>query len=208
MSWPRSACERLARTAAQGSSLLLVDDSLAELHFEAGARPLPASHGAPIVHIGSLSKTLWAGLRIGWLRAPEPVIDTLRRAKANADISCSMLSSALACDLLDRYDSLLAPRRRQLQSQAGQLLADLQQLLPDWRARMPEGGLFLWAQLPARGRNAEAWAKAAAAARVRLTPGPAMTAGPDYQHHLRLTFTQAPALALAGLQRLAALDAH
>jgi len=207
MSWPRSACERLARTAAQGSSLLLVDDSLAELHFEADARPLPAPRGAPIVHIGSLSKTLWAGLRIGWLRAPTPIIETLRRAKANADISCSMLGSALACELLDRYDGLLAPRRRQLQSQARQLLAELQRLLPDWHARLPEGGLFLWAQLPARGRNAEAWVEAAAAARVRLTPGTAMTAGPGYQHHLRLTFTQPPALALAGLQRLAALAA-
>lgn len=206
MSWSRSAAERLARTAAQGSSLLLVDDSLAELHFEAAARPLPAARGAPIVHIGSLSKTLWAGLRIGWLRAPEAMIDTLRRAKANADIACSALSSALACELLDRYDALLAPRRSQLHAQAEQLLAGLRAQLPAWTARMPEGGLFLWAQLPTAGPNADAWVEAAATARVRLTPGTAMSATPGYAHHLRLAYTQPPAQALEGLRRLATLD--
>ncbi|MEJ6003324.1 aminotransferase-like domain-containing protein [Paucibacter soli] len=208
MSWSRSAVERLARSAARGSGLLLVDDSLAELHFEADARPMPAPRGAPIVHIGSLSKTLWAGLRIGWLRAPAPIIEVLRRAKANADIACSALSSALACELLDRYDSLLAPRRAQLQTQARQLIAALREQLPHWRVQMPEGGLFLWVQLPAHGRDAEAWVEAAAAARVRLTPGTAMTTGPGYQRHLRLAFTQASMQAQEGVRRLAALESR
>lgn len=206
MSWSRSAGERLVRSAAQGSCLLLLDESLAELHFEAAARPLPAPRGAPIVHIGSLSKTLWAGLRIGWLRAPEPIIETLRRAKASADIACSALSSALACELLDRYDALLTPRRSQLQAQAEHMLAAMHELLPAWTARMPEGGLFLWAQLPAQGRDADAWVEAAAAARVKLTPGTAMSGTRAYTQHLRLAFTQAPAQALEGLRRLAALD--
>lgn len=205
ISWSRSAAERLARTAARGGCLLLVDDSLAELHFEQTPAPLPAPPGAPIVHIGSLSKTLWAGLRIGWLRAPEAMIDRLRRAKACADIACGALNSALARDLLDRYDALLAPRREQLQQQADLLLTGLQQCLPGWRARRPEGGLFLWAELPAQGPDAETWVEAAAAQRVRLTPGSAMTAGPGWRRHLRLAYTQPSARALEGLQRLAAI---
>ncbi|WP_428504461.1 PLP-dependent aminotransferase family protein [Roseateles sp.] len=204
LSWSHAAVERLARTAAQGSCLLLVDDSLAELHFEACPRPLPAAAGAPVVHIGSLSKTLWAGLRIGWLRAPAPIIETLRRAKANADIACSSLSAALACDLLDRYDSLLAPRRSQLQEQARHLHALLQEHLPSWRVRPPEGGLFLWAGLPTQGRDAAAWVETAAALRVRLSPGPALSVGAGHERHLRLAFTQAPALAREGVLRLAA----
>ncbi|MDT8999608.1 PLP-dependent aminotransferase family protein [Paucibacter sp. APW11] len=205
ISWSRSASERLARTAAQGSGLLLVDDSLAELHFAQTPAPLPVPRGAPIVHIGSLSKTLWAGLRIGWLRAPEPLIEALRRAKASADIACSALSSALACDLLDRYDALLAPRREQLQSQAELLLDGLHRLLPQWRVQRPEGGLFLWAELPPRGPDAEAWVEAAAAQRVKLTPGSAMSAHAGFQRHLRLAFTQPAAQALEGLSRLAAI---
>lgn len=206
LSWSRDAGERLSRRAASGSTLLLVDDSLADLHFGAVPAPLPAPAAAPIVHIGSLSKTLWAGLRIGWLRAPAAMVDTLRRAKANADIACSTLSAALACELLDRYESLLLPRRRQLQTQAEQLREALQRHLPGWRLPMPEGGLFLWARLPAQGPDAEAWTQAAAAAHVRLTPGTAMSAGPGFERHLRLAFTQAPAQALEGVRRLAALD--
>lgn len=202
--WSGAMLERFARAARRaGSSLVVVDDSLAELRFDGAARPLPVT-SYNIVHVGSLSKTLWGGLRIGWLRAETPIVEALRRAKANADIACSALSAALACDLFDRYDALLAPRRAQLQRHGELLRAALRERLPDWRVDAPEGGLFLWPELPASGPDAEALRLAAERQHVRVTAGAALAveAG-GASHRMRLAFTQAPALLAAGVERLA-----
>ncbi len=209
-SWPASRSQALLRTVQRaGSSLLVIDDSLAELHFSAEARPLKAPPDAAVVHIGSLSKSLWAGLRIGWLRAPQAMIEPLRHAKACADIASSSLSAAIACDLFDRMDRLLQPRRASLQHQAQQLQAALHEHLPGWSVKAPEGGLFLWAQLPAQGPRAEALCEAAQQVQLRLTPGTAMSVSPERgQDHVRLAFTLPEAQALAGVQRLAALGLY
>ncbi|MBT9492669.1 MAG: PLP-dependent aminotransferase family protein [Paucibacter sp.] len=207
-SWSASACARLGRAAARSGGLLLIDDSLAELHFGARHAPLRLPAGAVGIHIGSLSKTLWAGLRIGWLRAPSPAIhEQLRRAKVCADIASSSLSSAIACDLLDHLDALIAPRRSSLQTQSQQLLQALQQHLPNWRVSPPEGGLFLWCKLPPTGPRAPELVARAESVNVRLTPGNALAvgqggAGDDF---IRLAFTQPAAMAVEGIRRLATL---
>lgn len=200
--WTPTAGERFARAARRaGSSLVLVDDSLAELRFDAAPPPFTAS-GHNIVHVGSLSKSLWAGLRIGWLRAEAPVIETLKRAKANADIACSALSSAIACDLLDRLEALVTPRRAQLELQGRLLREALAAALPEWPCAVPEGGLFLWPAMPTA--QAEPLVQAAEALRLRLTAGPALAVEPGAAaNRLRLAFTQPPALLQAGVARLA-----
>lgn len=209
-SWPASRSQELLRTVQRaGSSLLVIDDSLAELHFSAEARPLKPAPDAAVVHIGSLSKTLWAGLRIGWLRAPRALIEPLRHAKACADIASSSLSAAIACDLFDRMDRLLLPRRASLQHQAQQLQVALHTHLPSWTVKAPEGGLFLWAQLPKHGPRTDALCEAARQTQLRLTPGTAMSVSAERgQDRVRLAFTLPEAQALAGVQRLAALGLY
>ncbi|MEJ6006000.1 PLP-dependent aminotransferase family protein [Paucibacter sp. AS339] len=205
-SWSASASHRLGRAVARSGTLLLVDDSLSELCFTAVPPPLPAAPGTAIVHVGSLSKTLWAGLRVGWLRAPPAIMEALRRTKTCADIASSSLTGAIACDLFDRLDALIEPRRNTLQTQCQVLLRAIGEQLPGWRVRAPDGGLFLWAKLPAHGPRASTLTRAAERAGVRLTPGTALTLGPDGENFVRLAFTQTSALALEGVRRLASLD--
>ncbi|MCV2368223.1 aminotransferase-like domain-containing protein [Roseateles oligotrophus] len=204
--WSASACARLGRAAARSGSLLLLDDSLADLHFNSAPRPLLPAPGAAVIHIGSLSKTLWAGLRIGWLRAPTAALyEQLRRAKVCADIASSSLSGAIACDLFDRLDALIAPRRSGLQEQSQAMLQALHEHLPDWQARAPEGGLFLWVKLPAHGPRAGELVARAETLNVRLTPGSALAVDGGGDDHLRLAFTLPSTLATEGIRRLAAL---
>lgn len=204
--WSASACARLGRAAARSGSLLLLDDSLVDLRFSAAPRPLLPAPGAAVVHIGSLSKTLWAGLRIGWLRAPTAALyEQLRRAKVCADIASSTLSSAIACDLFDRLDALIAPRRTSLQDQSQALLQALHEHLPDWQVRAPEGGLFLWVKLPAHGPRAAEWVTGAEKLNVRLTPGSALAVGGGGDDYIRLAFTLPSALAAEGIRRLSTL---
>ncbi|MFD0852136.1 aminotransferase class I/II-fold pyridoxal phosphate-dependent enzyme, partial [Actinomadura adrarensis] len=117
-----------------------------------GRVPAPiASYAAPdaeILTVGSLGKSVWGGLRIGWIRAPEPVIDRLARRKTLADLGSSLLDQAVAARLVRRYPELLKVRSRDLRDRLDLLERLLRKRLPAWRWRRPDGGAALWIELP------------------------------------------------------------
>jgi DNA-binding transcriptional MocR family regulator len=64
--------------------------------------------------IGSLSKLTWPGLRVGWVRAPEPIIERLARLKSANDLSSPLLTQAIAVRLLGSIDQIRLLCRQQL----------------------------------------------------------------------------------------------
>jgi DNA-binding transcriptional MocR family regulator len=74
------------------------------------------SSTAPILSIGSLSKLFWPGLRIGWVRGPEPIIDHLSRLKGVVDLGGSPIVQRMAVELLEHVESV---RGRTLASRLG-----------------------------------------------------------------------------------------
>ena len=182
---------RLAATLWQQGVLTVADEVSAELHLDAGPMP-PYAAGVPdaaVVTVGGLSKAVWGGLRIGWLRTDAALADRLGLAHARRQLSVGLLDQLAAVVLVRELDAVLAERREALRSQRGALLSALADRLPDWQALRPAGGLSLWCTLPP-GLSSAAVTAAAAQHGVLLAEGRAFGTGHAFDDHLRLPFTR------------------
>jgi DNA-binding transcriptional MocR family regulator len=134
-----------------------------------------------------LTKAVWGGLRVGWVRAPTPIAERLARLKALADLGSPVLNQALAARLLPKLTDLTAARvaasRERLDHLAGRLAARL----PEWRWRIPDGGSALWIELP--GTDARVFAQVALRHGVEVVPGAAMDMSGAHDSYVRLPFT-------------------
>lgn len=130
---------------------VIADESMSELALDddAVAAPLRAPDGAcSVISVGSLSKPIWGGLRVGWVRGTERLIAALARLRATADRSGSALEQSAAVEIMARIDELTASRRALLRLQRDTVVARLREDL-GWEVPTPAGGLSLWARLPA-----------------------------------------------------------
>ncbi|MDI2131979.1 PLP-dependent aminotransferase family protein [Yinghuangia seranimata] len=171
----------LAAAARDGGTLLVEDRTLADLVLPPHTGPAPsAAPYAPeaTVCVGSLSKTLWGGLRVGWVVAPEPVFGRLAEAKQRADLASSALDQRLAVALLADPDAQArrAAWRAELAVRRDHLSGLLAERLPDWSWSDPIGGMSLWVRLGRRGKAAgaadgEEFAELARRHGVAVSPG-------------------------------------
>ena len=200
---PEAARRELARFGRASQVPIIDDNTLAELALGCEPPPPLAAYGrdAPIVSIGSLSKLFWAGLRVGWIRASRSAIAQLGQLKAVADLGCSLVSQAIAVGMLADVERLGDLRRAELTLRLALLEDLLHGALPDWRWRRPEGGLCIWARLPA-GSSAEL-AQVAARRGVLIAPGPLMSPTGRFDEFIRLPFDHEPAVLREGVRRLA-----
>ncbi|HEX4444940.1 MAG TPA: PLP-dependent aminotransferase family protein [Galbitalea sp.] len=152
-SMPDELREHIVHLAASVGTVLVADETIAELAIDGPIHTLPfAAHGHPgsrPVLVGSVGKTLWGGLRIGWIRAERSIIQRLVRARTSGDLGTPILEQLIVADLLRDYDAVLESRRVQLRDGRDQLLALLAARLPEWRVTRPDGGLTVWVNLGA-----------------------------------------------------------
>lgn len=169
-----------------GAQVPLVEDAaLVDLTWVRVPPPVAAhAPGAPIALVGSLSKSFWGGLRIGFAIAPAPVALRLARVKATHDLGSSVVSQLLAEQLLHAATtSGFADRRRAvLAARAAHLGTGLTRSLPSWSWTAPRGGLSIWVRLPF-GASGDAFARVAAAHGVLVAP-PRPLQPPDGPRHL------------------------
>jgi DNA-binding transcriptional MocR family regulator len=200
---PAAARKEVGRIAT-ASGIPIVDDStLAELAFDA-APPLLATYApqAAVITIGTLSKLVCPGLRVGWVRAPAWIVERLARLKSSLDLASPLLTQAIAVRLLEDIDRARQLRRLQLKPRRDLLASLLRKHLPEWKFRVPSGGLFLWVKLP-RG-DARELAQVALRRGVITLPGPLASAEGRYEGYLRIPFLAEPETLRAGVKRLAA----
>ncbi|HEY6866292.1 MAG TPA: PLP-dependent aminotransferase family protein [Candidatus Eisenbacteria bacterium] len=196
---------RAAMRALEGSGAVVVEDmTLADLTLEPRvAPPLAAfARDATVLTVGSLSKLFWGGLRVGWIRGPEPMIARLSRLKVVSDLSGSLVSQAVATQVLARASELVALRRRQVRTGLERATRLLAAHLPDWKYPRPAGGLSLWVAIPA-GDVAEL-ARVALRRGVAIVPGTVNSPEGRWSDHLRLPFVGEPAAMEEGVRRIAA----
>ncbi|WP_426364783.1 PLP-dependent aminotransferase family protein [Streptomyces sp. E-08] len=199
---PPLAGRRLVE-AANALGVPLVDDEvLADLAFDADACGPPLSSYGEVIGVGSLSKAVWGGLRIGWVRGPAPLVARLARLKALHDLGSDVPSQLVAVRLLDAYAPVLEARLRAARAGHDHLRAELARLLPSWSCAPAAGGQTLWVRLP--HGDGVSFAQLALRHGVAVLPGATTDALGGSLRHLRLHFLAAPEVLTEAVRRLAA----
>jgi DNA-binding transcriptional MocR family regulator len=202
-----SARRRALRALERVEAPVIIDESFAELDLDGGGSPLPtAAFGGNAITVGSLSKTVWGGLRIGWVRAEPILIRRLAFARATVDMATPVLDQLLAARALRHFDELLDERRRVARVRRRALIDALERHAPAWSYEWPSGGLFVWARLPAR--ISTGLAVGAGERGVHITPGPRFGSAGLLEGHIRLPFTLAPEQLDPAVATLAAVAAE
>ncbi|MGC0330348.1 2-aminoadipate transaminase [Streptomyces sp. SAI-170] len=186
---------------------IVEDDPYGELRYDGDHLPWIASHeGAAdrTVLLGSFSKIMAPGLRLGWLRAPAALRRACAVAKQAADLHTPTLNQLAAARYLDVLDAHVTKVRAVYGERRDALLAGLPAALPQGSTwQRPEGGMFVWARLP-DAYDTTALLPEVVKHDVAYVPGAPFYAGTPDPATLRLCFvTQTPDEIAEGLRRLA-----
>jgi 2-aminoadipate transaminase len=151
LSLPRR--ERLVRIAQERELLVLEDNPYGLLRYEGD--PLPTLRsldgGEFVIYLGTFSKILSPGVRLGWALAPRPVQDKLNLGKQSADLCSSALSQLFVAAYFEsgRWEDYLRSLTEIYRRRRDVMLDALAEWFPpeaNWTR--PGGGLFVWATLP------------------------------------------------------------
>ena len=195
--------QSLAALADAGRVTVVEDLALADLTLGEPPPPPVSALSDRVIAVGSASKLLWGGLRVGWIRADEPLRGALIGRKAALNVATSAVSQAVTAQLLETITpDWLAAHRAALASRRDHLVALIRQHLPAWRVTPPDAGLSLWAELPVAA--ADAFTHAAARHGVTVTPGSTACVCGAHGHYIRLSFAEQPGTLELAAERLAA----
>jgi len=193
--------QRLANAFARARTTAIIDETLFELSLDGQRMPAPFASFDPggVITVGSASKSLWGGLRIGWLRVPESLVARILDARASLDLGAPVLEQLVVARLL--RSSLVEERRAGLALRRDALASALTSLLPDWRFELPGGGLSLWCELPAAvGSSLVGVAQRHG---VLLVAGSRFSPDGGLESFIRLPYTLDPDTLRDAVQRLA-----
>jgi DNA-binding transcriptional MocR family regulator len=194
--------KRLAVSAAEANVWLIEDEVLADLAFPGEQVPPPiAMYGDRVISVGSLSKTIWGGLRIGWVRAPAPIIQRLTRQRMVHDLSGNLPAQLAATYLLPQVDGLCRRRAEELAARHDHLRAELARRLPSWEAPAVTGGQTLWVRLP--HGDGTSFAQVAMRERVAVLPGASLDESGGSHDYIRIHFVLPRARLSEAVARLA-----
>ncbi|WP_440311779.1 MocR-like transcription factor YczR [Leucobacter chromiireducens] len=209
LSMPRELRSRLIHALSAAGTHVIADETTAELVLGesrlvepfAAAAELPHQRDA-IITIGSLGKTVWGGLRVGWIRATPELIARLEAARRVSDLGTGAWEQATAALALERYDEILADRSRELTAKHRLLSEQIAARLPGWAASPAAGGVCTWVDIGEQ--RSTALSREAARRGVRLTPGPRFGSPGVFERFVRLPFTAPEADLVTAVEVLAA----
>lgn len=189
---PEAERREVLRAARRSGTTVIIDESFAELGFPAGSASRASERACAaldpgVITVGSLSKPVWGGLRIGWIRASVELVARLAALRASIDLGGSVVDQVVATELVGQLDDIAAARVDELVPRRDALLAALSAHFPGWQAHAPQGGLSLWVELDAP--ISTALAVLAAQLGVVLVPGSRFGVEGTLERFLRLPFT-------------------
>jgi DNA-binding transcriptional MocR family regulator len=197
--------QRLIELARSHEFTIFEDDPYVALRFEgAPLATMLTTAGDTVVYASSFSKTVCPGIRVGYLVGPEELIARIAKLATNTYISPSMVSQAIVNEFCrsGAIERSIETVRGALRERAQALCGALASELPDWRFVAPEGGYFLWLDLP-DGTDVNALFEAAAARGVQFVKGSDFVLD-GAESSLRLAYSGVtPAQIEQGVERLA-----
>jgi 2-aminoadipate transaminase len=202
--------KRLVRLAREWRVAIVEDDPYGELRFRGEALPPLAAldDAGAVLYLSTFSKTLSPGLRLGWAFASEEVHGALVIAKQPADLHTSTISQRAAARMLSAFDFNLhlTALRTEYGKRCDAMLDSLERYFPAGvRWTRPDGGLFLWIELPER-ISGEDLLRDALPERVAFVPGSPFFAAEPKFNFIRLNYSNSrPEVIEEGVRRIAAV---
>lgn len=182
---------RVIGDAAQASgTILLIDETTGELGIDDASTETVALHGAQTVRIGSLGKTVWGGLRVGWVRADASLIRRLIAARPSRDLGTPEFEQAVATRLLPQMSHITTQRSELLRLGRDRLTDALRREIPEWQVPTVAGGVSLWVGLDAP--LSSALVMAARGRGLHLSAGSRFSPDGGHENFLRVPFTAPP----------------
>ncbi|MCG5434353.1 PLP-dependent aminotransferase family protein [Mycobacterium sp. MYCO198283] len=184
--------ERLGEIVAATRTPTVVDETMTDMWL---TDPVPAPVAAAgrrhdlMLTVGSMSKSFWGGLRIGWIRGERSTVATLAALRPSVDMGTPIVEQLAAARLLAVADDVLPDRRALLRRRRDLLLSLLATHLPQWRpvAGGVTGGMSLWLRLPAP--NSSALSAAASRLGLEIPPGPRFGVDGTLERFIRVPYT-------------------
>lgn len=186
--------DRLGHIIARTRTRTIVDETMVDLALD-GSVPAPlaaamASRAELVLTVGSMSKSFWGGLRVGWIRADRTVIASIAALRPSLDMGTAILEQLAAAKLLADSEGVLAERRQLLRVRRAYLLELLAAELPDWSVAPGTGGMSLWVQLPSP--MSSALSAAASRLGLELPAGPRFGVDGSLERFTRIPYTLPP----------------
>lgn len=214
---PRHEREALLELAEAHDLVTVEDGAYRELRFAGTDEPsllaLDIARSSSIetartLYCGTFSKTLSPALRLGWVCAPKPVIDKLVLLKQGCDLHVSTINQMVAARVVaEGYETHLERLRAHYRERAAAMQAALARHMPlgvTWSK--PQGGMFVWLQMPEGLDGAQLLEAALAEERVAFVPGAPFFAVGTQPNTLRLSYSlPSPADIDEGARRLGRL---
>jgi DNA-binding transcriptional MocR family regulator len=203
--------QAVAGLLAEHGVPLIEDDVYAELYFGTQRpRPIKAfDRNGLFMHCSSFSKSLAPGYRVGWVAAGR-FAQTIERLKLMTTLSAAIPSQQALAQYLDQsgYDRHLRQLRRVLASRRDTVLQAITKHFPaGTRMTRPEGGYFVWVELP-EGIDALRLHELALERRISVAPGHLFSVDRRFTHFIRVNYGHpADARALAAIKTLGQIAA-
>jgi DNA-binding transcriptional MocR family regulator len=179
----------------------VIDETMTDLALD-GASPEPfAKHMPTAISVGSVSKSIWGGLRIGWIRATPFLLARVEQTRPATDLGTPVIEQLATATLLNQHQTQRPAALQQLTAQRDALHDALAEHLPDVHAPQPAGGVTLWATFPAP--ISSQLAAIAPDHGVVLAAGPRFGIGGAFERHIRLPYTLLPSQLAEAVRRLA-----
>jgi 2-aminoadipate transaminase len=209
--------ERLVAAAHETGTWLVEDDPYGALHYD--GPPLPrlldlsaaggaGPYGGPVIYMGTTSKELAPGFRVGWVIAAPEMIAALTAAKQGSDMCTSGLCQLVVAEAIDSglMDRIAPAIRALYRARRDALLAAMEVHLSEFLAwQRPEGGMFVWATARDARLDTDALLPVALDHGVCVTPGSVFDPRHADRRSIRINFTLNPPDRLEeGARRLAA----
>lgn len=215
---PQAARQALLERVLAAGTWLIEDDPYLPLQYDGDAGPsILELHGrmapdgpydGPVIYLGTLSKSLVPGLRVGWVVAPPEMIQALVIAKQSSDLASSMLTQAIALELLEagREEQHVPAVVQHYRERRDALCAAARAELGEWfEWETPPGGMFVWMRARDKSIDTDALYQYALQEKVAFVPGSVFDPAGKLTSAMRVNFSRnRPEVLREGVARLAA----
>jgi 2-aminoadipate transaminase len=187
---------------------IIEDDAYGFLNYEPIEFPLKAYNNDWVFYIGSFSKILAPSARVGWIIAPEPLIDKLEILKESSDINTATFSQRILSRYIDdnSFEKRLLYIRDIYKEKRDKMVNSLEKHIPELIFTFPTCGFMIWGRLPSSIDTNKLFWHALKSEKISFLPGTAFgfSSNDDLNHCLRLSFSYCPLeLIEIGIERLA-----